>query len=38
MGGLIGLLVTAAGYLLAGILAFRLGEHAAKRRGTLARY
>jgi ABC-2 type transport system permease protein len=38
MGGLIGLLVAAAGYLLAGILAFRLGEHTAKRRGTLARY
>jgi hypothetical protein len=38
MGGLVWLLVTAAGYLLAGILAFRLGEHTAKRRGSLARY
>jgi ABC-type multidrug transport system permease subunit len=38
MGGLVWLLVTAAGYLLAGILAFRLGERTAKRRGTLARY
>ena len=38
MGGLVWLLLTAAGYLLAGILAFRLGEHTAKRRGTLARY
>ncbi len=38
MGGLVWLLATAAGYLLAGILAFHLGERAAKRRGTLARY
>ena len=38
MGGLVWLLVTAAGYLTAGIAAFRLGEHTAKRRGTLARY
>jgi hypothetical protein len=38
MGGLVWLLVTAAGYLAAGIAAFRLGEHTAKRRGTLARY
>jgi ABC-2 type transport system permease protein len=38
MGGLIGLLVTATGYLAAGILTFRLGEHAAKHRGALARY
>jgi hypothetical protein len=37
MGRLVWLLVTAAGYLLAGILAFRLGEHTAKRRGSLAR-
>jgi len=37
-GGLIWLLVTAAVYLAVGILAFRLGEHTAKRRGTLARY
>jgi ABC-type multidrug transport system ATPase subunit len=35
---LAGLLVTAAGNLVAGILAFRLGEHTAKRRSTLARY
>ena len=38
MGGLVWQLVTAVGYLLAGIAAFSLGEHAAKRRGTLARY
>ena len=38
MGGLVWLLVTAAGYLLAGIFAFHLGERAARRRGTLARY
>lgn len=38
MGGLVWLLVTAAAYLVAGIAAFRLGEHIAKRRGTLARY
>ena len=38
IGGLVWLLVTAVGYLAAGILAFRLGEHTAKRRGTLARY
>jgi ABC-2 type transport system permease protein len=38
MGGLVWLLVTAAGYLTAGILAFGLGEHTARRRGTLARY
>jgi ABC-2 type transport system permease protein len=37
-GGLIWLLVTAAGYLAAGILAFRAGERAARTRGTLARY
>jgi ABC-2 type transport system permease protein len=38
MGGLVWLLGTAGGYLTAGIAAFRLGEHIAKRRGTLARY
>jgi hypothetical protein len=38
IGGAVWLLVTAAGYLLAGIGAFRLGERTAKRRGTLARY
>jgi ABC-type polysaccharide/polyol phosphate export permease len=38
MGGLVWLLVTAAAYLAVGILAFRLGEYTAKRRGTLARY
>ncbi|WAX59176.1 ABC transporter permease [Jatrophihabitans cynanchi] len=37
-GGLVPLMVTAAGYLAAGILAFRLGDHTAKRRGSLARY
>jgi ABC-2 type transport system permease protein len=37
-GGLIWLLVTAAAYLAAGILAFRLCERAAKTRGSLARY
>jgi ABC-type polysaccharide/polyol phosphate export permease len=37
-GGLLLLAVTAVGYLLAGIVAFRLGERTAKRRGTLARY
>lgn len=37
-GGLVPLVGTAAGYLLAGILAFRLGEHVAKRRGSLASY
>ena len=38
IGGLVPLLATAAGYLAAGILAFRLGEQVAKRRGSLARY
>jgi hypothetical protein len=38
MGRLVWLIGTAAGYLTAGILVFRLGEHTAKRRGTLARY
>jgi ABC-2 type transport system permease protein len=37
-GGLLWLLVTAAAYLAAGILAFRLGERTARTRGTLARY
>jgi ABC-2 type transport system permease protein len=37
-GGLVWLLVTAAAYLAAGILVFRLGERMAKTRGTLARY
>jgi hypothetical protein len=37
MGGPVWLLATAAGYLAAGILSFRRGEHTAKRRGTLAR-
>jgi ABC-2 type transport system permease protein len=37
-GGLAWLLVTTAVYLAAGIIAFRLGERAAKTRGTLTRY
>ncbi|MGH3622070.1 MAG: hypothetical protein ACRDQ5_09815 [Sciscionella sp.] len=37
-GGLVWLVVTAAAYPAAGILAFRLGERTAKRRGTLGRY
>jgi ABC-2 type transport system permease protein len=37
-GGLAWLLVTTAAYLAAGIAAFRLGERAAKTRGTLVRY
>jgi ABC-2 type transport system permease protein len=37
-GVLVWLAATAAAYLLAGILAFRLGERTAKRRGTLGRY
>ena len=37
-GGLVPLLVTAAGYLAAGILAFRFCERVAKKRGSLARY
>jgi ABC-2 type transport system permease protein len=37
-GGLAALLVTAAAYLTAGILAFRLGERAARTRGTLGAY
>jgi hypothetical protein len=36
-GGLVWLLVTAAAYLAAGILAFRLGERTASTRITLAR-
>lgn len=38
MGGLVWLLVTAAAYLAVGILAFHVGERAARRRGTLSRY
>ncbi|MGH7758042.1 MAG: ABC transporter permease [Candidatus Dormibacteria bacterium] len=38
MGGMVSMLVTAAAYLAAGILAFRLGERTAWRRGTLSRY
>lgn len=37
-GGLVPLLASSLGYLLAGILAFGLGERMAKRRGTLGRY
>jgi hypothetical protein len=37
-GGLVWLSVTAAAYLAADILAFRLADHAARTRGTLARY
>jgi ABC-2 type transport system permease protein len=37
-GGLIWVVVTAAGYLTAGIAAFRAGERMARVRGTLARY
>jgi ABC-2 type transport system permease protein len=37
-GGLVWLLITAAAYLAAGILAFRLGERTAKTRGTLGSY
>lgn len=37
-GGLVPLLAVPLAYLLAGILAFKLGEHTAKRRGTLGRY
>jgi ABC-2 type transport system permease protein len=37
-GGLVWVLVTAAAYLAAGVLAFRLGERSAKRRGTLGQY
>ncbi len=37
-GGLVWLAVTATGYLAGGIIAFQLGEHTAKRRGTLSRY
>lgn len=38
IGGLVPLLLTTAAYLAAGILAFKLGERTAKRRGTLGRY
>jgi ABC-2 type transport system permease protein len=37
-GGLVWMLITAAAYLAVGILAFRLGEQTAKRRGTLGHY
>lgn len=37
-GGLVWVLVVAAAYLAAGILAVRLGEKVAKRRGALGRY
>ncbi|HEY3953168.1 MAG TPA: hypothetical protein VGM53_07325 [Streptosporangiaceae bacterium] len=37
-GGLVWVVVTAAGYLTAGIVAFRAGERMARVRGTLARY
>jgi hypothetical protein len=37
-GGLIPLLITTGAYLAVGILAFTLGEHTAKHRGTLGRY
>jgi hypothetical protein len=37
-GGLVWLLVTAAACLTAGILAYRVGERAARTRGSLARY
>ena len=37
-GGLTWLLVTAAAYLLGGILVFRLGERTARTRGTLGAY
>lgn len=37
-GGLVSMLVTTAAYLTAGIVAFRIGEHTAKRRGTLGQY
>lgn len=38
IGGLVPLVVTSLAYLLAGVLAFSLGERVAKRRGTLGRY
>lgn len=37
-GGLVWLLVTAAAYLAAGVLTFRLGERTARTRGTLGAY
>ncbi len=37
-GGLVWILITAAAYLAAGIIAFRIFERAAKVRGSLARY
>lgn len=38
IGGLVPMVAVSFGYLLAGILAFGLGERIAKRRGTLGRY
>jgi ABC-2 type transport system permease protein len=38
VGGLVPMIATSVGYLAAGIGVFTLGEHAAKRRGTLGRY
>jgi ABC-2 type transport system permease protein len=38
MGGLVPMLAASLGYLAAGIVAFKLGERVAKRRGTLGRY
>jgi ABC-2 type transport system permease protein len=38
MGGLVPMLAASLGYLVAGIVAFTLGERVAKRRGTLGRY
>jgi len=38
IGGLVPVIAVSVGYLLAGIVAFSLGERLAKRRGTLGRY
>jgi hypothetical protein len=38
LGGLVPMLTSSIGYLAAGIIAFTLGDHTAKRRGTLGRY
>lgn len=38
IGGLVPLVTISIGYLIAGILAFGIGERVAKRRGTLGRY
>jgi ABC-2 type transport system permease protein len=38
IGGLVPMLVSSVAYLAAGILAFKIGERVAKRRGTLGRY